>query len=213
MRQHNWLRVQHPDGSMSESYDVSAPIIWASRKGLRVPVATTRARSSDRYYTTYRLIAYLTDKRTYFSGTLNTNCKTFPPQLKTLKLNHHESRLYRDNKSGILCVAWRDKKAEKPCILVSTKAIVQDMTITWKRGNEVTLPSLIHDYNQSMNGCDRVDQSVSYYGQFTRKTIKWWKRIFFWLMEICQVNLYAARVRSVAALTLTSHISTWKSAL
>ena len=145
---------------------------------------------ADRYYTTYRLLDYLTNKNMYYTGTLNINRKNFPPQLKTLKLEHRESRWYRDDKPGILCVAWRDKKAKKPCILVSTKATVQHVTVTRKRGNEVTLPSLIHDYNMSMNGCDRVDQSVAYYGQFTRKTIKWWKRIFFWLLEICQVNSY-----------------------
>ena len=148
---------------------------------------------ADRYYTTYKLITYLTDKRTYYTGTLNINRKNFPPQLKTLKLEHRESRWYRDEKpdnAGILCVAWRDKKAKKPCILVSTKATVQHVTVTRKRGIQVTLPSLIHGYNMSMNGCDRVDQSVAYYGQFTRKTIKWWKRIFFWLLEITQVNSY-----------------------
>ena len=41
-----------------------------------------------------------------------------------------------------------------------------------------------------MNGCDRLDQLASYYINIARKTIKWWKRIFQWLIEIVQVNAY-----------------------
>lgn len=29
---------------------------------------------------------------------------------------------------------------------------------------------------------------VSYYGCNGRKTVKWWKKVFTWILEICQVN-------------------------
>ena len=41
-----------------------------------------------------------------------------------------------------------------------------------------------------MNGCDCLDQSVSYYSNLDRKTVKWWKRIFNWLIEVTQANSY-----------------------
>ena len=41
-----------------------------------------------------------------------------------------------------------------------------------------------------MNGCDRLDQLVSYYNNLSRKTGKWWKRIFTWVIEVCQTNAY-----------------------
>ena len=41
-----------------------------------------------------------------------------------------------------------------------------------------------------MNGCDRIDQMLSYYNIFNRKTVKWWKRIFVWSLEVAQVNSY-----------------------
>ncbi|BFY98695.1 hypothetical protein BsWGS_01735 [Bradybaena similaris] len=41
-----------------------------------------------------------------------------------------------------------------------------------------------------MNGCDLLDQRVGYYGIHSRKSVKWWKKIFFWLLEIVQVNSY-----------------------
>ena len=41
-----------------------------------------------------------------------------------------------------------------------------------------------------MNGCDRLDQLVSYYNNLSRKTGKWWKRIFTWVIEVCQTYAY-----------------------
>ena len=38
-------------------------------------------------------------------------------------------------------------------------------------------------------GVDRLDQRMSYY-QFMRKSVKWWRKVFFWLMEVAVVNSY-----------------------
>ena len=39
-----------------------------------------------------------------------------------------------------------------------------------------------------MNGCDRADQLVKYYGVHKRKSVKWWKKSFHFLIEIIHVN-------------------------
>ena len=39
-----------------------------------------------------------------------------------------------------------------------------------------------------MNGCDRADQLAGYYNIFNRKTYKWWKKLFFWMIELSQIN-------------------------
>ena len=49
-------------------------------------------------------------------------------------------------------------------------------------------PAVIHSYNFSMNGCDRADQMVGYYGLQTRKSKKWWKKIFYWILEVTCSN-------------------------
>ena len=51
-------------------------------------------------------------------------------------------------------------------------------------------PAPIHGYNFAMNGCDRMDQLVSYYGCHGRKTIKWWRKLFSWILEIVQCNAH-----------------------
>ena len=38
--------------------------------------------------------------------------------------------------------------------------------------------------------CDRVDQCLSYYGQFSRRTTKWGKIIFLWLLEVTLCNAH-----------------------
>ena len=44
-----------------------------------------------------------------------------------------------------------------------------------------------------MNGCERLDQVFSYYNNLDHKTVKWWKRIFTWIIEV--VRAYSASHR------------------
>jgi hypothetical protein len=40
-----------------------------------------------------------------------------------------------------------------------------------------------------MGGVDRADQYCGCY-RFTRRSYKWWKKLFFWLTEVAIVNSY-----------------------
>ena len=101
-----------------------------------------------------------------------SNRKGFPKEMATFKnLKHKESKYYRSEK-GILLCAWKDKKARKPVIIVSTYAVKSESDVTNKSGKVKTQPDIIHDYNFSMNGCDRSDQMLSYYNNFKRRTVK-----------------------------------------
>lgn len=46
--------------------------------------------------------------------------------------------------------------------------------------------------NQSVNGCDRLDQLVSYCNIVDRKTIKCWNRVFSWVIEFTKINAESA---------------------
>ncbi len=43
-------------------------------------------------------------------------------------------------------------------------------------------PKVVEDYNQHMLGVDKLDQLVRYYS-FVRKSIKWWRKVFFWWLS------------------------------
>ena len=50
-------------------------------------------------------------------------------------------------------------------------------------------PLVVDKYNQYMLGVDRLDQRMSYY-QFNRKSVRWWRKVFFWVLEVMIVNAF-----------------------
>lgn len=60
------------------------------------------------------------------------------------------------------------------------------------RGGNIQIinkPKVIVDYNKYMGGVDRADSySASYC--FLWKSLKWWRKLFFWWLELCSVNAY-----------------------
>ena len=51
-------------------------------------------------------------------------------------------------------------------------------------------PKCIMDYNTHMHGVDAADQYLAYCS-FIRKTVKWPKKVFFYLLQCCLLNSYA----------------------
>ena len=139
-------------------------------------------------YTTHSLISYPSAKRIYYAGTLMSNRKNVPIEIKNPKIKHMESKFYR-SRGGILLCMWKNKIAKKPVIVVSTHSVKEESEITNKRGIVTTKPNIIHEYSNSTNGCDRMDQMISYY-VFNRKTIKFWKHMLMWCFEISQMNAF-----------------------
>ena len=170
---------------------------------------------ADRYYTTRALIDYLVKEKTYYTGTSQTNRKGFTPEMKTLKtsLQHKESKFYRCDESGILLWGWKDKKARNPVIAVSTFSVKKESEVTSKKGKQVTKPDIIHDYNFSMNGCNRMDQMIPYYNIFNRRTVKWYKRLFTWCIEVTQINAFILYCVSRAAETKAISLKSFKQML
>ena len=58
------------------------------------------------------------------------------------------------------------------------------------RSGQVKLkPVVIDDYKQHMLGVDKLDQFASYYS-FLHKSVKWWRKVFFWMLEVAVVSSY-----------------------
>ena len=67
-------------------------------------------------------------------------------------------------------------------------------------------PLPVDRYNRSMNGVDCNDQCCVYY-LFVHKTLKWWRKLFFYLLECATMNsyiLYREAVQSAGTKPLTS---------
>ena len=48
---------------------------------------------------------------------------------------------------------------------------------------------MMTQYNKYMDGIDANDQLLKH-SHFSRRTLKWWKIVFFRLLNICMVNSY-----------------------
>ena len=64
-------------------------------------------------------------------------------------------------------------------------------------------PVVIDDYNQHMLGVDKLNQFASYY-IFLHKSVKWWRKVFFWMLEVAVINAYIIHLQEVGNSTLTA---------
>jgi hypothetical protein len=57
------------------------------------------------------------------------------------------------------------------------------------QGRHIIKPAAMLDYNKYKTGVDRSAQILPYYS-FERKTIKWWKKLFFHLFNLVVVSAH-----------------------
>ena len=128
-------------------------------------------------------------------GTLQSN-RGEPDEIGKLQTLKKDEVIARSN-GKVMVLAWRDNKLIKA---ISTKHDGCLATITRrKRGTadteNVWKPACIIDYNQHIARVNQLDQKILYY-PCTRKTLKWTKKLFFYLLEITIHNchiLYQAK--------------------
>ena len=69
--------------------------------------------------------------------------------------------------------------------MISTLHTAEVIETTSRRmGVAKKKPNCIIDYNTHMHGVDTVDQYLAYY-PFICKTVKWPKKVFFYLLQCC----------------------------
>ena len=75
-------------------------------------------------------------------------------------------------------VHWKDKRDVFALTTIHGNAVSDDIPHK---------PELICEYNKYMGGVDHNDQLLVYFA-IGRKTLKWWKHVFWRLLEIALVN-------------------------
>ena len=128
---------------------------------------------ADRFYSSLPLVTFLQSKNLNYTGTVDARRVGLPPQLKETETQVGSPRWFLHDDMQVMCVSWKDSKSKKPCVALSTFGSSTYVTRQEGLRPDVVKPSIIHSYNQMMNGCDRMDQLVAYYGGHSRKTMKW----------------------------------------
>ena len=130
----------------------------------------------------------LNTKGTSFTGTMIKNRVPLPDVVRapSFSMQGDETRAFRAG--SLLTVAWRAASKKKPLIMLSSNCVHQSVTVRSRRTTQQK-PMVVDLYNHSMNGVDRADQYTVYYS-FIRRSVKWWRKVFFWLLEVAVVNSY-----------------------
>lgn len=138
----------------------------------------------DNFYSSVALAEYLLSEKTGIVGTLRENRKGNPKKFLKTKLKKGEAVWKR--KGSVVVTKWKDKRDVR---MMSTRHKHQMVETRPRRGEVKLKPQCVLDYNQHMSGIDRADQMMSYYSS-PRKTIRWYRKIFFHLVDVCIWNAY-----------------------
>ena len=140
---------------------------------------------TDRYYTSIPLFQDLFAQRTVAVGTIMGNRRGLPKDLKKKKLGKGEVAARRNG--ALLVLKWRDRR---DVLVLSTKhtPAMQDVLVRVPGGRVAkSKPIAVQEYNDYMPRVDKSDQLLRYYSM-NRKAVKWWKKLFFHLLQLSLVN-------------------------
>jgi len=135
----------------------------------------------DNWYTSPTLLKHLSSKKVGACGTVKANRKGMPNLCK--KLKRGECKLAITKKSKILACKWKDKR---DVLMLSTIHKHQMKKIN-KNDKLQIKPNCILDYNTNMGLVDKTDMMMSFNGTI-RKSVRWYKKIFFHLLDIAILN-------------------------
>ncbi|UYV77718.1 PGBD5 [Cordylochernes scorpioides] len=138
----------------------------------------------DRWFSSPELFDKLWEKKTLAVGTVMPSRKTMPKTEFSQKLKRGE--IIKMRRKHLLAIKWKDVR---DVFMLSTVHEGKMMPVKPKTPTreELFKPDAVIDYNKGKVGVDRSDQMMAYYS-FSRKTLKWWKKIFFHLFSLCFVN-------------------------
>lgn len=143
---------------------------------------------TDRYYTSIPLAEELMKLKCYLTGTIKANRKDIPMFIKKSKFPDKKIFVYKKRK--IMFLAWKDKRIMSLLSTWNDAGMIDSKRIL-QGGKEVNIrkPNVVVSYTNSMSSIDRTNQYTSTYC-FLRKSLKWWRKMFFWGMEVCVINSY-----------------------
>ncbi|KAK9680279.1 Transposase IS4 [Popillia japonica] len=139
----------------------------------------------DNWYTSPTLAKYLHEHKTNLCGTVRNNRKGMPKLEKKLK----QGEVITQHTDKIMALKWRDRRDVYMLTTLHTNKIV-DTGKKNRQGEAIKKPECVKCYNQNMGSVDKIDMLLSSV-ECIRKTIKWYKKIFFHLLDLAVTNSYA----------------------
>ncbi|XP_033109446.1 piggyBac transposable element-derived protein 4-like [Anneissia japonica] len=141
----------------------------------------------DNYFTSPALFSVLAANNLGACGTLKTNRIGVPEAIKDA--NPQEGKPAVTERDGnLLFLAWKDKRQESFVLTtIHNSSTFMKVKNAPNGKREITKPCAIELYTQYVGGVDRVDRLRWTYLHI-HKSLKWWKKLFLYLLETCFVN-------------------------
>ena len=146
---------------------------------------------TDRLYTSTSLAKELGKKGVHFTGTIQTNRQGLPQEMRNGKVVLRKGDMksfIKNNRYHLL--SWRDKRT---VTLLSTyynnSRRVHRRNRKGTNDEVISKPEIVEKYTEHMGGVDKHDHLVSSY-RFLQKSLKWWKKLFFFLLEFSVINSF-----------------------
>ena len=140
----------------------------------------------DNWYTSPALFELLRRNKTGACGTVRKNRKGLPAL--TTKLKRGESQYCHTD--ILLALKWQDKKEVYMLSTIHSTAYENSKKIDRKTGEGIRKPSCIVDYTDKMGAVNHVDMQLSF-SECIRKSVKWYKKLFFHLLDMAVYNAFA----------------------
>lgn len=141
---------------------------------------------TDNWYTSPNLSTYLHEQKTNSCGTVRVNRKGMPNL--TQKLNKGETVSMASN--HLLAVKWKDRRDVVMLTNMHEDHMVTLDKVDFKSKEPIKKPAPVVDYNANMGAIDRSDMMLSS-TECARKTIKWYKKLFFHMVDLALLNAHA----------------------
>ena len=143
----------------------------------------------DNFYSSPYLFIELKNSNTGAVGTLRLNRKGIPDQVKREKLPNKGDKCSMSYNDEMTVTKVHDRKIVTFLSTVYNADLVDTPRVHHETGEPIQKPLVMTKYNKYMGGVDANDQLLKY-SHFSKRTIKWWKKVFFRLLNVCMVNAY-----------------------
>ena len=140
---------------------------------------------TDNWYSSPTLFHDLQARDTFAVGTVAPKRK-FMPKLVVEEKGDID---YASSPSGMLAIAWRDKKRVNLLSTLHQNPDPQEVQCKKPGGDIKIKPQIVLDYNRGKTGVDVSDQMTSYYA-IRRKCVKWYQTLFWHLVDQAIVNAF-----------------------
>ena len=145
----------------------------------------------DNYFNSPALVSKLSKLGAGCCGPVRYNTRGIPhvAHPKTNRMKKGDDPKFYE-KAGQLCIVWHGNNnvvllTNVGDCQVSTKQIRCKKSESGFR--DIAKPISIGNYNKLMGGTDLANQICQYYNN-THRSVKWWKRVFFNMLNICILN-------------------------